>query len=112
MTNFAKYIDDQNISLLIFAKWIKYERRDKSSKFGKFSNYSRIIIKVWQVFQRLKNQIEDLLAVTLRKLQLKGSELDFSGTESVENLDLLIFLPTATYFLGARLSLFKGTMKQ
>ena len=60
----------------------------------------------------LSNQIGDLLVVAHNKLQFKGTELDFNGTELAENLKLPILLPTATCLLFIRLNLFKRVLKQ
>jgi len=45
--------------------------------------------------------IGDLLAIAHNKLQFKGTELDFNGTESAESLKLPILLLTTTCLLFA-----------
>ena len=43
--NFAKYLDNQNISFTIFVKWLNYGRKANLSKFGKSFNGQESLVK-------------------------------------------------------------------
>jgi len=51
------------------------------------------LTQVWQVYQIL---FRIFLAVIHNKLQFKGTELEFNGTESAEDIKLPILILTAT----------------
>jgi len=60
--------------------------------------------QVWQVYQIL---FRIFLTVTHNKLQLKGTEVEFNGIESAEDMKLPILILTATCLSHGRLNLFK-----
>ena len=67
-------------------------RKNIPARFGKSTNGSKISRNIWQVYQ---SKLKIFLAVTHKKLQFKGTELDLNGTELAENLKLPNLLPTA-----------------
>ena len=85
------------------------EGRSNQAKFGRFSNGSKSQASLASVSKVIQNHFSR----THNRLQFKGTEAEFKGTESAEDMQLPILNPNGYLpVFPAPLSLYKEALKQ